>query len=142
MASVVWSPQALGDVARIAAYIAAENPVAAARVARELLVAGDSLVVFPRRGRPTSLRAGLSNPAQRSGGHPAHLARRAGPPRLSLAANSACPPPRPQANIASGIFAQETGSVSAAECCKRLKRLGKNAAGPMEMRRGGESTHT
>jgi plasmid stabilization system protein ParE len=55
MASVVWSPQALGDVARIAAYIAAENPVAAARVARELLVAGDSLVVFPRRGRPTSL---------------------------------------------------------------------------------------
>ncbi len=55
MASVVWSPQALGDVSRIAAYIAAENPVAAARVARELLVAGDSLVVFPRRGSPTSL---------------------------------------------------------------------------------------
>jgi plasmid stabilization system protein ParE len=55
MASVVWSPRALGDEARIAAYIAAENPVAAARVARELLVAGDSLVVFPRRGRPTSL---------------------------------------------------------------------------------------
>jgi addiction module RelE/StbE family toxin len=55
VASVVWSPQAVGDVARIAAYIAADNPVAAARVARELLVAGDSLAVFPRRGRPTSL---------------------------------------------------------------------------------------
>ncbi len=55
MASVVWSPQAVGDVARIAAYIAAENPVAAAKVAREILVAGDSLAVFPRRGRPASL---------------------------------------------------------------------------------------
>jgi plasmid stabilization system protein ParE len=44
----------VGDVARIAAYIASENPVAAERVARELLVAGDSLAVFPRRGRPTS----------------------------------------------------------------------------------------
>lgn len=55
MASVVWSPQALGDVSRIAAYIAAENPVAAARVARELLVAGDSLAVFPQRGRPGKL---------------------------------------------------------------------------------------
>lgn len=52
MAQVVWSPQALDDVARIAAYIAVENPVAAARVARELLLAGDSLAIFPRRGQP------------------------------------------------------------------------------------------
>jgi plasmid stabilization system protein ParE len=29
--------------------------VAAVRVARELVVAGDSLVMFPRRGRPGSL---------------------------------------------------------------------------------------
>jgi toxin ParE1/3/4 len=55
MASVVWSPQALDDVARIAAYIATENPIAAARVARELLLAGDSLAIFPRRGRLGSL---------------------------------------------------------------------------------------
>lgn len=52
---VVWAPQAIEDIARITVYIAAENPVAAVRVARELLVAGDSLVVFPRRGRPSSL---------------------------------------------------------------------------------------
>jgi addiction module RelE/StbE family toxin len=53
--SVVWAPQAIEDIARITSYIAAENPVAAVRVARELLVAGDSLTVFPRRGRPSSL---------------------------------------------------------------------------------------
>jgi plasmid stabilization system protein ParE len=51
MARVVWSPEALDDIARITAYIAAENPVAAVRIARELLLAGDSLCVFPRRGR-------------------------------------------------------------------------------------------
>lgn len=52
---VVWSRPALADVARLTDYIAAENPIAAARVARELLIAGDSLAVFPRRGRPASL---------------------------------------------------------------------------------------
>ena len=52
---VVWAPQAIEDIARITRYIAAENPVAAVHVARELLVAGDSLAVFPRRGRPGSL---------------------------------------------------------------------------------------
>jgi toxin ParE1/3/4 len=52
---VVWSPQAIEDIARITRYIAAENPVAAPRIARELLVAGDSLATFPRRGRPGSL---------------------------------------------------------------------------------------
>ncbi|MBX9699460.1 MAG: type II toxin-antitoxin system RelE/ParE family toxin [Acetobacteraceae bacterium] len=36
-------------------HIAEENPVAAARVARELLLAGDSLTLFPRRGRPGRL---------------------------------------------------------------------------------------
>jgi addiction module RelE/StbE family toxin len=49
---VVWRTRALADISRIVRYIAADNPVAAARVARELLVAGDSLVPFPRRGRP------------------------------------------------------------------------------------------
>jgi addiction module RelE/StbE family toxin len=53
--AVVWAPQALADVARIARHIAVDNPIAAARVARELLLAGDSLAVFPRRGRPAAL---------------------------------------------------------------------------------------
>ena len=48
---VVWRTRALADVARIARHIAAENPVAASRVAGELLLAGDSLILFPRRGR-------------------------------------------------------------------------------------------
>lgn len=49
---IVWRARALADVARITRYIAADNPVAAARVAHSLLLAGDSLVTFPRRGRP------------------------------------------------------------------------------------------
>ena len=53
--AVVWAPQAIEDIARITRYIAAENPVAAIRVARELLLAGDSLLTFPRRGRPGAL---------------------------------------------------------------------------------------
>jgi plasmid stabilization system protein ParE len=50
--TVNWRPAALSDVARIARHIAFENPIAAGRVARELLLAGDSLEIFPRRGRP------------------------------------------------------------------------------------------
>jgi toxin ParE1/3/4 len=48
----VWRAKALADVGRIVRYIATDNPVAAKRVGRELLLAGDSLVMFPRRGRP------------------------------------------------------------------------------------------
>ena len=43
---------ALADVSRIVRHIAADNPVAAKRVGREILLAGDSLVMFPYRGRP------------------------------------------------------------------------------------------
>lgn len=50
--TVIWRAAALADVARIARHIAAENPIAARKMARELLVAGDSLVLFPHRGRP------------------------------------------------------------------------------------------
>jgi len=50
---VVWSPQATEDVGRIITYISGENPAAAIRIARELLVAGDSLELFPKRGRPS-----------------------------------------------------------------------------------------
>ena len=48
---VVWTDPAALDVERIIGYIGQENPVGARHVARELLVAGDSLAVFPRRGR-------------------------------------------------------------------------------------------
>jgi toxin ParE1/3/4 len=49
---VVWRARALADVSRIVRYIAVDNPVAARRVGREPLLAGDSLTPFPRRGRP------------------------------------------------------------------------------------------
>ena len=49
---VIWRAKALADVGRIVRYIATDNPVAARQVGRELLLAGDSLVMFPRRGRP------------------------------------------------------------------------------------------
>jgi len=49
---VVWRARALADIGRIVRHIATDNPVAARRVGRELLLAGDSLVMFPRRGRP------------------------------------------------------------------------------------------
>ncbi len=52
---VVWRARALADIGRIVRHIAADNPVAAKQVGRELLLAGDSLVMFPRRGRPGRL---------------------------------------------------------------------------------------
>jgi len=52
---VVWRARALADVARTIRHIATDNPVAARRVGRELLLAGDSLVLFPARGRPGRL---------------------------------------------------------------------------------------
>ena len=48
---VIWSEEAVTDVTRIARHVAQDNPAAARRLARELLVAGDSLDVFPYRGR-------------------------------------------------------------------------------------------
>lgn len=48
---VRWLASARGDVAHIATRIAEENPRAATRIARELLLAGDSLALFPQRGR-------------------------------------------------------------------------------------------
>ena len=48
---VVWRAAALGDSARSISHIAIDSPVAARRVGRELVVAGDSWVIFPRRGR-------------------------------------------------------------------------------------------
>lgn len=50
--TVQWRPAALADVHRVITHIAEENPIAARNMARELFVAGASLAVFPRRGRP------------------------------------------------------------------------------------------
>ena len=49
---VLWRQAAYADVARIVQHIAEENPIAARQVVRKLLLAGDSLTMFPNRGRP------------------------------------------------------------------------------------------
>lgn len=49
--TVTWRAEALADVVRLIRYIAEENPVAARKMGRELLLAGDSLAMFPKRGR-------------------------------------------------------------------------------------------
>lgn len=52
MASVDWSVRALNHIDRIVAYLNVFDPVAAHRTRASLLAAGNSLVEFPRRGRP------------------------------------------------------------------------------------------
>lgn len=52
---VEWRKAASADVRRISRNLAEENPTAARRVARDLLLAGESLALFPRRGRPGSV---------------------------------------------------------------------------------------
>ena len=47
---VIWRERALSDVARIVRHVARDSPSAAARIAQELIIAGDSLSDFPRRG--------------------------------------------------------------------------------------------
>jgi addiction module RelE/StbE family toxin len=49
---IVFSPEALADLARIRAYIGDRNPPAASRVAVQLIAACDSLEYLPERGRP------------------------------------------------------------------------------------------
>jgi plasmid stabilization system protein ParE len=49
--SVTWSAAALADVVRLVLHISQQNPVAARQLGRELLLAGDSLSLFPNRGR-------------------------------------------------------------------------------------------
>lgn len=48
---VRWRPVAFADLFRVVANITAENPIAARRIGREILLAGDSLESFPYRGR-------------------------------------------------------------------------------------------
>ncbi|MGJ3628381.1 type II toxin-antitoxin system RelE/ParE family toxin [Sphingomonas sp. MMS24-JH45] len=52
MAKVVWQRPALNDLNRITAYIRAFDPGAADRMADRLIECGDSLAIFPSRGRP------------------------------------------------------------------------------------------
>jgi toxin ParE1/3/4 len=49
---VEWRPSALDDRAAIFAYLLDRNPYAATAITEELLLAGDSLMTFPYRGRP------------------------------------------------------------------------------------------
>jgi len=51
MSLVRWRQKALEELARIVRHISEENPVAARQVGRELVLAGDSLSLFPHRGR-------------------------------------------------------------------------------------------
>ena len=50
--TVVWSARAIGHLADLRAYIARENPAAAARTATTLFAAVDRLAEFPNLGRP------------------------------------------------------------------------------------------
>jgi len=50
--TVVWSARAIGHLADLRAYMARENPGAAARTATMLLAAVDRLAELPNLGRP------------------------------------------------------------------------------------------
>ena len=52
MARVVWRNEALTDLDRIAIYIEQVDCAAADRIVARLIECGDSLAVFPNRGRP------------------------------------------------------------------------------------------
>jgi addiction module RelE/StbE family toxin len=52
MAKVTWSSESISDLDLITAYIAHFDRDAAERVAQRLVDAGESLAVFPSRGRP------------------------------------------------------------------------------------------
>jgi plasmid stabilization system protein ParE len=54
--AVAWRSRALADVSRIVSCIAADNPVAARRVGREILLAGDSVYRVSAADAVTILR--------------------------------------------------------------------------------------
>jgi addiction module RelE/StbE family toxin len=49
---IVFSVEALSDLVEIRAYIGAQNPHAASRIAVQIVAACDSLEHLPQRGRP------------------------------------------------------------------------------------------
>jgi plasmid stabilization system protein ParE len=52
MASVIWRQEALDELDAIIVYIKGFDPSAAVRTGGRLIALGQSLVDFPRRGRP------------------------------------------------------------------------------------------
>ena len=51
MARVIWSPRATVDIEAIRDFIGHDSPLAAQRMAVRLKNAGESLAIFPERGR-------------------------------------------------------------------------------------------
>ena len=47
---ISYSPEAIDDLTRLREFIAVKNPMAAQRIANELLVGIDKLKVFPKMG--------------------------------------------------------------------------------------------
>ncbi|MGH7023744.1 MAG: type II toxin-antitoxin system RelE/ParE family toxin [Caulobacteraceae bacterium] len=51
---VIWTRRAAADVVAIRSYIGQFNPLAAQRMALRLIAAGESLAIYPERGRPAA----------------------------------------------------------------------------------------
>ena len=51
MYKIVWTDEAIAQLEGIGAYIAIEDPSAAADLAERLIAVADSLAAFPHRGR-------------------------------------------------------------------------------------------
>lgn len=49
---IIWTSAAVTDRRRIGAYLSGENPLLSAQILEALILAADSLSVFPARGRP------------------------------------------------------------------------------------------
>lgn len=47
---IIWSPKAIGDLARLHEFLASENPAAAAKVLQNVAATADRLQHFPRMG--------------------------------------------------------------------------------------------
>lgn len=56
MVQIIWNGPALEDIEKIRTYITEFDPHAAQRLYARLLAAGNSLVEFPKRGRPAGNR--------------------------------------------------------------------------------------
>lgn len=52
---IVWLPTALDKLTEIRRHIGNDNPLAAQRMAKRILAAGNALEMFPERGRPTGV---------------------------------------------------------------------------------------
>jgi toxin ParE1/3/4 len=81
--TVVWSPQAIRHLSALRAYIARDNPDAAADVALTLLAAVERLAELPSLGRPGRL-AGTRELVVP--GTPYVIPYRVGPERLEILA--------------------------------------------------------